>query len=147
MNLRDTAALRDFETLPSGAYVRVAVVAALFGVSPVTPWRWAERGILPAPEKIGPGTTGWQVGPLREARAKMAKPGARAADQRAPSALPPAPTIGRAGRPAAIQVISTAALLAELERRTAAPTQTAPTKLKQNPRAAAQPAPIAAAAR
>jgi predicted DNA-binding transcriptional regulator AlpA len=60
------AALANFDSLPNTAYVRASVVAAWRGVSTVTVWRWAKAGHLPKPVKIGPNTTAWQVGALRE---------------------------------------------------------------------------------
>lgn len=62
-------ALKNFSHLPDEAIVRVPVVAALYGVSTVTVWRWSKDGQLPAPVKRG-GITGWRVGALRAAMAK-----------------------------------------------------------------------------
>lgn len=59
-------ALEDFDKLPDSAKVPVQVVAAREGVSPVTIWRRAKSGLLPAPVKVG-GTTRWIVGELRAA--------------------------------------------------------------------------------
>lgn len=39
-------------------------VAAMFGVSKATVWRWASSGILPKPVKLGPNTTRWRVADL-----------------------------------------------------------------------------------
>jgi prophage regulatory protein len=58
-------ALRGFDDLPDSAYVRVPVVAALRGCTVNTVWRHAKQGLLPAPKKIGPMVTGWNVGELR----------------------------------------------------------------------------------
>ena len=57
-------ALAQFDTLPDSARVRLPTVAALFGLSTVTVWRWARNGQLPAPIKTG-GITTWNVGALR----------------------------------------------------------------------------------
>lgn len=65
-------ALRGFDDLPASAYVRVQVVAALRGCTPNTVWRHARQGILPAPKKIGPALTAWNVGELRSAMGKEA---------------------------------------------------------------------------
>lgn len=59
------AALAQFDQLPDSAHVRLPVVAALRGISPPTVWRWVRTGRLPAPVKLGPNTTGWNVGELR----------------------------------------------------------------------------------
>lgn len=41
------------------AYLRDVDVAALFGISRITVWRWARDGLLPPPVKLGPHTTRW----------------------------------------------------------------------------------------
>jgi predicted DNA-binding transcriptional regulator AlpA len=61
------AALRHFDDLPDSAYVRLPVVAGLLDVSEGSVWRYAKQGIIPTPEKLGPRTTAWNVGKLREA--------------------------------------------------------------------------------
>lgn len=61
----DSAALAEFDSLPDSAFVRVGVVAALYSVTTVSIWAWAKRGLIPAPRKIGPNVTGWNVGELR----------------------------------------------------------------------------------
>ena len=58
-------ALSQFDKLPDSAYVRLPVVAALYGIGPATVWRWVKTGRLPQPVKLGPNTTGWRVGGLR----------------------------------------------------------------------------------
>lgn len=58
------ASLENFDSLPASANVRQPVVAALFGVSAVTVWRWSKSGRLPKPFRIG-GVTVWNVGDLR----------------------------------------------------------------------------------
>lgn len=60
------SALSSFDSLPDSAHVRAPTVAALFGVSVVTVWRWSKTGKLPAPIKRG-ATTSWNVGALRRA--------------------------------------------------------------------------------
>lgn len=64
MREADIAALRDFDTLPGSANVRLPVVAALFSISPATVWRWCRAGLLPNPTHIG-GVTFWNVHELR----------------------------------------------------------------------------------
>lgn len=61
----DQLALQNFDVLPAIARVRLPVVAALFGISPVTVWRWCKRGQLPHPAKEH-GITFWRVGELRD---------------------------------------------------------------------------------
>ena len=63
---RDSEALRNWDSLPDAACVRVGVLAALYGVSHPTIWRRARSGELPKPTKLGPKTTVWRVGAVRE---------------------------------------------------------------------------------
>lgn len=64
--------LAQFDTLPESAHVRLPVVAALHGIGPATVWRWVKAGRLPAPVKLGPNTTAWNVGSLRRVMASVA---------------------------------------------------------------------------
>lgn len=59
-------ALRNFDSLPDSAYVRVPVVAMLFACSSMTVWRRSKAGTLPAPRKLSERTTAWNVGELRQ---------------------------------------------------------------------------------
>ena len=58
-------ALKNFDSLPDSANVRLPVVAALRGCSTATVWRDVKRGLLPAPRKISERVTAWNVGQLR----------------------------------------------------------------------------------
>lgn len=60
-------ALRNFDTLPEAAHVRLPVVTALFACSPATVWRRTKSGTLPAPRKLSEGVTAWRVSELRQA--------------------------------------------------------------------------------
>lgn len=60
-------ALTQFDILPDTANVRQPVVEALFACSASTVWRWSKKGILPAPRKLAPRVTVWNVGELRAA--------------------------------------------------------------------------------
>lgn len=60
------AALRNFDTLPDSANVRVPVVAVLFACSVPTVWRRAKNGTLPPARKLSEGVTAWNVGELRK---------------------------------------------------------------------------------
>lgn len=64
--------LVNFDKLPDSAHVRMPIVAPLFGISVPTAWRWAKDGRLPAPKKLGPNVTAWNVGELRRALATEA---------------------------------------------------------------------------
>lgn len=46
-------------------------VAARYGVSRVTVWRWAQQNRIPQPRKIGPNTTRWHAAELDKADARM----------------------------------------------------------------------------
>ncbi|SEA76500.1 AlpA family transcriptional regulator [Variovorax sp. YR216] len=61
----------DFDKLPDSAYIDVRAVAGIHDISVPTTWRWSANGLLPPPEKLGPGTTRWNVGALRRHRAKV----------------------------------------------------------------------------
>lgn len=57
--------LRNFDSLPDSAHVRLPTVCQLFGISPATAWRRVKTGELPTPRKLGPRITAFQVGALR----------------------------------------------------------------------------------
>lgn len=59
-------ALRNFDSLPNAANVRLPVVCWLVGASPMTIWRMSADGRLPAPRKLSPKVTVWNVGELRQ---------------------------------------------------------------------------------
>lgn len=42
-------------------YVSDAWLAAYYGVSRATIWRWTKAGRLPSPEKLSPGCTRWDL--------------------------------------------------------------------------------------
>jgi predicted DNA-binding transcriptional regulator AlpA len=60
-------ALRNFDSLPDSAYVRLKIVCALRGYSESTAWRKVKDGTLPKPKKLSARITGWNVGELRKA--------------------------------------------------------------------------------
>lgn len=62
-------ALKNFDSLPDSADVRLPVVTALYSCSAATVWRNIKRGLIPAPRKHSPRVTSWNVGELRKARA------------------------------------------------------------------------------
>lgn len=62
-------ALKNFDSLPDSANVRLPVVAALVGCSTATVWRMVKRGALPAARKVSERVTAWNVGELRKALA------------------------------------------------------------------------------
>lgn len=61
--------LKNFNELPDAAHVRQPTVQALVGCSSATVWRMVKRGTLPAPRKLSPRVTAWNVGDLRKALA------------------------------------------------------------------------------
>jgi predicted DNA-binding transcriptional regulator AlpA len=71
-NIPDSAipdALKNFDSLPDAASVRQPVVQALYDCSAATVWRYVKSGHIPAPRKLGPRVTAWNVGELRRALA------------------------------------------------------------------------------
>jgi predicted DNA-binding transcriptional regulator AlpA len=60
-------ALRNFDLLPDDAHVRQPAVEALFAFSGATVWRRVKDGGIPAPRKLSPRVTVWNVGELRRA--------------------------------------------------------------------------------
>ncbi len=60
-------AAEHFERLPDTAFVRQPTVQLLFGFSASTVWRRVKSGDLPAPKKLGPRVSAWNVGELRAA--------------------------------------------------------------------------------
>lgn len=64
------SALKNFDALPDVARVRLPVVCALFSRSDASVWRDVKSGRLPAPVKVGPRSTAWVVGDLRQALAR-----------------------------------------------------------------------------
>lgn len=59
-------ALINFDSLPDSASVRLPVVCGLLSRSPASVWRDVKAGRLPAPHKVGPRSTVWNVGDLRQ---------------------------------------------------------------------------------
>jgi len=62
-------ALKNFDSLPDSASVRLPVVMALKACSAATIWRMVRRGDLPAPRKQSERISAWRVGELRKALA------------------------------------------------------------------------------
>lgn len=67
MTNNTASALAEFDTLPNAAHVRLPVVQALYACSDETIRRRVKAGQIPAPRKLGPRVTAWNVGELREA--------------------------------------------------------------------------------
>ena len=59
--------LQHFDYLPDSAHVRLPVVKALFACSSSSVWRNVKAGHIPAPVKLTPSVTGWNVGQIRAA--------------------------------------------------------------------------------
>ena len=60
-------ALRNFDSLPDSAYVRLPVVRMVSARSSASVWRHSKNGTLPAPHRLSEGVTAWNVGELRKA--------------------------------------------------------------------------------
>ena len=72
MDSQTLAALKQFDDLPPSAYVKRAVVQALFGsISDEEVRRRTLDGRIPKPTKLGSRANLWQVGQLREALARL----------------------------------------------------------------------------
>lgn len=63
-------ALKNFDSLPDSANVRLPVVKALVGCSSATVWRMVKRGTLPSPRKLSERISAFNVGDLRKALAE-----------------------------------------------------------------------------
>ena len=66
------ATLQNFDALPDSASVRQPTVEALWACSPASVWRGVKAGRIPAPRKLSPRVTAWNVGELRKALATVA---------------------------------------------------------------------------
>ena len=53
--------MHNSETTPRQQWLTDRDLAARYGVSRVTVWRWTRAGHLPAPRKIGPNTSRWSA--------------------------------------------------------------------------------------
>lgn len=72
MNSQTLSALRQFEDLPSSAFVKCPVVQVLFGsISDEEVRRRTMDGRIPKPTKLGSRVNIWQVGQLRAALALL----------------------------------------------------------------------------
>lgn len=58
-------ALKNFDSLPNAAFVRLPVVTGILGCSKATVWRRCKQGELPNPVKLSAGTTAWRVSDIR----------------------------------------------------------------------------------
>lgn len=67
---KTSAALAGFDNLPDAAHVRLPVVCSLYACSDETVRRRVKAGHIPAPRKLGPRVTAWNVGDLRRALAQ-----------------------------------------------------------------------------
>lgn len=56
-------------------YVSANTLAKVFETTPSTIWRWAKSGRLPAPLKLGEGTTRWNLAEVQKALAELAELG------------------------------------------------------------------------
>lgn len=51
---------------PAPTYLNDKQVAARYGVSRVTPWRWAKESDFPEPVQLTPGCTRWLLSDLEQ---------------------------------------------------------------------------------
>jgi predicted DNA-binding transcriptional regulator AlpA len=66
-----TAMIQGLDSLPQEACVPIDVVIYLTGRSRASIWRDVAAKRLPAPFKVGPRSTRWKLGDIRQAMAKM----------------------------------------------------------------------------
>ena len=65
-------ALAQFDNLPDSAYIRLPIIARLYGVSKASIWRGVKNGNIPKPSKLSERCTAWNVGQVRAALAAKA---------------------------------------------------------------------------
>jgi predicted DNA-binding transcriptional regulator AlpA len=58
--------LPDFDSLSDSGFVRLPSLLILFSCSRATIWRWVKAEKLPAPKKLGPRISAWNVREIRE---------------------------------------------------------------------------------
>lgn len=65
----DSASLPGCTPAPAqqSGYASAKALAREFETTESTIWRWAASGRIPAPLKLGPGTTRWEVAEVRKA--------------------------------------------------------------------------------
>jgi predicted DNA-binding transcriptional regulator AlpA len=56
----------DFDTMSNSGFVRLPTLLSLFACSRSTIWRWVKAGKIPAPKKLGPRVTAWNVAEIRQ---------------------------------------------------------------------------------
>jgi predicted DNA-binding transcriptional regulator AlpA len=57
--------IKDFDSLPDAAHVRLPVVQSLYSCSTATIWRMVKSGVIPSPKRLTPNISAWNVGELR----------------------------------------------------------------------------------
>ena len=56
----------NFASLPDDAFVRLPTVLAVYPVGRSTWWAGVKAGRYPAPVKLGPNTSAWRAGQIRQ---------------------------------------------------------------------------------
>lgn len=56
----------NFDSLSESAFVRMASLPAIVGMSVPTIWRKTKEGCFPKPIKVSSNITAWKVGSIRE---------------------------------------------------------------------------------
>jgi predicted DNA-binding transcriptional regulator AlpA len=57
--------------LPREGFARLSNVIRILGIKKTTLWNWVKTGYFPKPVKLGPRTTAWRVGDVRDFIAKF----------------------------------------------------------------------------
>lgn len=60
---------------PSEGFIRLPQVLLMFPVSRTNLWRLVKSGTFPKPKKIGPRTSVWDIGELREYQKRLSEQG------------------------------------------------------------------------
>lgn len=58
-------ALANFDVMPNAAFIRLPVVASVYGYSKATVWRNVKKGTMPSPKKLSERVTAWNVGEIK----------------------------------------------------------------------------------
>jgi predicted DNA-binding transcriptional regulator AlpA len=65
--------LKNFDSLPDSAYIRLPVMIGLYGISAASIWRGVKNQTIPKPVKLTERTTAWSVRLVRESLEEKAR--------------------------------------------------------------------------
>lgn len=56
----------QIDELPDSAFIRMPTMTLLYGgVTPACIYKWVKAGLVPAPTKLGPQVSAWNLGEIR----------------------------------------------------------------------------------